>query len=138
MSFLFTQLCSKRICYQLASLPTIQDLLSIDKTNQLAASFQMQMGSHNTSQQKLSASAVLGSSSDLAFHLKSKFQWQNVFDLMRLHTVFREKLAPGGLEDQGLCEEVNVSVERYLRSTDGPRRVLGMLRAYIAAKGTEV
>lgn len=50
LSFLFTQLCSKRICYQLASLPTIQDLLSIEKTTQLSTSFQMQMGSHGTPQ----------------------------------------------------------------------------------------
>lgn len=52
--------------------------------------------------------------------------------------MFREQLAPGGLEDQGLCEEVNKNVEKYLRSTGGPRRVLGMLRAYIAEKSTEV
>jgi len=42
LTFLFNQLCSKRICYQLASLQSVQDLLSVEKMAQLSSNFQMQ------------------------------------------------------------------------------------------------
>lgn len=134
LAFLFNQLCSKRICYQLASLQSVQDLLSVEKTTQLSSSFQMQGAGHGAQSQLHSAAAVLGSAADLGFHLKNKFQWQNVFDLMKLHTVFRVSFGRGRLESRSLKDCVNKLVEKYLRVKDGGegQGVLGLLRAYIS------
>jgi len=82
----------------------------------------------------LSAAASLGSTSDLAFHLKSKFQWQNVFDLMKLHTVFRVSFGRGRLESESLKDCVNKLVEKHLRTSYKSSRsgVLSMLQAFMS------
>lgn len=79
----------------MGSLESFEDLASMEKVTQLA-----QKG---------------GSASELAFALQGKFLWNNMFDLMKLHCVFREAFSRGRMSLQSIAIAINTEVDKHMR-----------------------